>query len=126
MRPQTVTTLASVEEWEKVWLQHYVDALPCTIYLNSSDPDGLKGINQSKMAKADQKIWSIVKPYYDAMENKQQWCIAAVPGEAWAKKVFPGLPKGKAIEKLWEATLFTSRATEDPIAAWATCIRTGQ
>ena len=118
VRHQTVTRLAKVEEWEKARLQHYVDTLPCTISLVSSDPDGLKGINQNKMAKADQKSWPIVKPYYDEMENKQQWCIAAVPGAAWAKKVFPGLPKGRAIEKLWEAILFTSRATEDPIAAW--------
>ena len=119
VRHQTVTTLAKVEEWEKVRLQHYVDTLPCNIILVSSDPDGLKGINQEKVAKADQKNWPIVKPYYDQMENKQQWCIAAVPGAAWAKKVFPGLPKGKAVEKLWEAILFTSRADgEDPIAAW--------
>ena len=95
-----------------------MDTLPCTISLVSSDPDGLKGINQKKIAKADQKSWPIVKPYYDAMENKQQWCIAAVPGAAWAKKLFPGLPKGRAIEKLWEAILFTSRVTEDPVAAW--------
>ena len=118
VRHQTVTTLASVEEWEKAKLQHEVDTLPCTISLVSSDPDGLKGVNQEKVGKADQKSWPILKPYYDQMENKQQWCIAAVPGEAWAKKVFPGLPRGKAIEKLWEAILFTSRATEDPIAAW--------
>ena len=52
------------------------------------------------------------------MENKQQWCIAAVPGAAWAKKLFPELPRGRAIEKLWEAILFTSRVTEDPVAAW--------
>ena len=45
-------------------------------------------------------------------------CIAAVPGVAWAKKLFPELPKGKAVEKLWEAILFTSRVTEDPVAAW--------
>ena len=119
VRHQTVTTLAKVEEWEKARLQHYVDTLPCTISLISSDPDGLKGVNQGKIAKADQKSWPIVKPYYDAMENKQQWCIAAVPGAAWAKKVFPGEPKGRAIEKLWEAILFTSRADgPDPIAAW--------
>ena len=118
VRHQTVTTLARVEEWEKARLQHYVDTLPCTIHLVSSDPDGLKGINQEKTAKADRKSWPVVKPYYDAMENKQQWCIAAVPGAAWAKKVFPGLPKGRAIEKLWEAILFTSRVNEDPIAAW--------
>ena len=119
VRHQTVTTLAAVEEWEKVRLQHYVDTLPCEISLVSSDPDGLKGVNQKKIARADQKSWPIVKPYYDAMENKQQWCIAAVPGAAWAKKVFPGLPRGRAIEKLWEAILFTSRADgPDPIAAW--------
>ncbi|MBQ4167828.1 MAG: aminopeptidase, partial [Clostridia bacterium] len=119
VRHMSVTNLAKVEEWEKARLQHYVDILPCTISLISSDPDGLKGINQGKVAKADQKSWPIVKPYYDQMENKQQWCIAAVPGAAWAKKVFPGLPKGRAIEKLWEAILFTSRADgPDPIAAW--------
>lgn len=119
VRHKSVTNLARVEEWEKARLQHYVDTLPCTIYIGSEDPDGLKGVNQGKIAKADRKSWPIVKPYYDKMENKQQWCIAAVPGAAWAKKVFPGLPKGRAIEKLWEAILFTSRADgEDPIAAW--------
>ena len=118
VRHQTVTTLAKVEEWEKARLQHYVDTLPCTISLTSSDPDGLKGINQKKIAKADQRSWPIVKPYYDQMENKQQWCIAAVPGAAWAKKLFPELPRGRAIEKLWEAILSTSRVTEDPVAEW--------
>ena len=118
VRHQTVTTLAKVEEWEKARMQHYVDVLPCRIYLDSEDPDGLKGINQKKMALARRKSYPILKPYRDQMENKYQWCIAAVPGAAWAKKLFPELPKGKAIEKLWEAILFTSRVTEDPVAAW--------
>ena len=118
VRHQSVTTMAKVEEWEKARLQHYVDTLPCRIYLDSEDPDGLKGINQKKMAKADQKRYPIIKPYFDQMENKHPWCIAAVPGAAWAKKLFPELPKGRAIEKLWEAILFTSRVTDDPIAAW--------
>ena len=118
VRHQTVTTMAKVEEWEKVRLQHYVDTLPVRIMLESDDPDGLKGINQGKIAKADQKSWPIVKPYWDEMENKYQWCIAAVPGAAWAKKLFPELSKGRAIEKLWEAILFISRVTEDPVAAW--------
>jgi len=118
VRHQTVTTMSEVEEWEKARLQHYVDVLPCRIYLASEDPDGLKGINQKKMAKAGQNRYPIIKPYRDKMENRYQWCIAAVPGAAWAKKLFPELPRGKAIEKLWEAILFTSRVTEDPVAAW--------
>ncbi|MBR1763439.1 MAG: aminopeptidase [Eubacterium sp.] len=117
-RHQSVKTLSKVEKWEEERLQHYVDELPCRIYLVSEDPDGLKGVNQEKMNKAMQKRFPIIKPYRDKMENKYQWCIAAVPGEKWAKKVFPELPKGRAMEKLWEAILFTSRVNEDPIAAW--------
>ena len=117
-RYQSVKTLGEVKEWQKARQQHYCEALPCRIYLMSEDPDGLKGVNMKKMAQARKLSYPILKPYIDARENKQQWCIAAVPGAAWAKKVFPGLPKGKAMEKLWEAILFTSRVTDDPILAW--------
>lgn len=117
-RYRSVTTLSRVEEWEKARLQHYVDTIPCRIYLVSEDPDGLKGINQEKMAKSSQKRYPVIKPYRDQLENKDQWCIAAVPGAAWAKKVFPGLKKNQAIEKLWEAILETSRVTDDPVKAW--------
>ena len=118
VRYQSVKTLGGVYEWQKARLQHYVDTVPCRIHLVSEDPDGLKGINMEKVAKANQLTYPIVKPYRDQREGKEQWCIAAVPGVAWAKKVFPGLPKGKAVEKLWEAILFTSRVNDDPIQAW--------
>ena len=89
------------------------------IYIDSDDPDGLKGIDQNKVSKASQARYPVLKPYIDKMENKYQWCIAAVPGEAWAKKVFPGERVGKAVEKLWDAILYTSRADgEDPVKAW--------
>ena len=52
------------------------------------------------------------------MNQQDQWCIAAVPGAAWAKKVFPGMRTSAAMEKLWEAILFTSRVTDDPVKAW--------
>jgi len=117
-RYRTNTVLGKVEDYEIARLQHYVDVIPCRIYLISEDPDGLKGINQEKMAKAQQKRFPIIKPYRDKLENRYQWCIAAVPGKAWAKKLFPELRPSQAMEKLWEAILSTSRVTEDPIAAW--------
>jgi aminopeptidase len=107
-----------MDNYEEARWQHYVDTIPCRIYLISEDPDGLKGINQEKMAKAQQKRYPIIKKYRDQIENKYQWCIAAVPGAAWAKKLFPELRTSQAIERLWEAILATSRITEDPIAAW--------
>ena len=118
MRYKSVKTLGTVKEWEKARQQHYCDALPARIHLISEDPDGLKGMNMEKLSKARQLSYPILKPYIDQREGKQQWCIAAVPGVAWAKKVFPGLPKGKAVEKLWEAILQTSRVNDDPVAAW--------
>ena len=117
-RYRTLTTLGRLDNYEEARWQHYVDTIPCRIYLLSEDPDGLKGINQTKMAKAQQKRYPIIKPYRDAIENKYQWCIAAVPGKAWAKKLFPELRASAAVEKLWENILACSRVDEDPIAAW--------
>lgn len=118
VRGQSVKTLGTVEEWQKARQEHFCQELPARIHLISEDPDGLKGMNMEKLAKARQLSFPILKPYRDRREGAEQWCIAAVPGAAWAKKVFPGLPKGKAMEKLWEAILFTSRVDSDPIAAW--------
>ena len=118
VRYQSVKTLGTVPEWQKVRQQYYCDTLPARLYLTSEDPDGLKGLNMGKMVKAQQMSWPVLKPYADEREGKQQWCIAAVPGKAWAKKVFPGLRPAAAMEKLWEAILFTSRVNEDPIKAW--------
>ena len=114
----TLKTLGSLTGYQKARWEHYVEKLPCRIYIDSDDPDGLKGINQNKMLKAQQMRYPLIKGFRDEMENKYQWCIAAVPGPAWAKKVFPGLRTSQAMEKLWEAILSTSRVTEDPVAAW--------
>ena len=118
VRYRSLSTLSTLSSYDEARWQHYVDALPCRIYLISEDPDGLKGINQEKLMKSQQKLYPIIKPYRDKMENKYQWCIAAVPGAAWAKKLFPELRTSQAIEKLWEAILATSRVDDDPISAW--------
>ncbi len=117
-RYQTVKTMGTVERWQEVRQQHFCDVMPARIHLISEDPDGLKGVRMDKVAAARQLSYPIMKPYIDQREGCQQWCIAAVPGAAWAKKVFPGLSKHQAMEKLWEAILFTSRVNDDPIKAW--------
>ncbi len=117
-RYQSVKTLGKVEQWQIARQQHMVDTNPCRIHLISEDPDGLKGMNMEKVSKARQLSYPIVKPYKDALEGVQQWCIAAVPGAKWAKKVFPGCSKTQAVEKLWQAILATSRVDEDPLKAW--------
>ena len=118
VRHQSLTTMSTLDNYEEARWQHYVDTIPCRIYLLSEDPDGLRGVNQEKMAKAQQKKYPIIKGYRDQIENRYQWCIAAVPGVKWAKKLFPELRASQAVEKLWEAILHTSRVDDDPVAAW--------
>ena len=118
VRWRSQKNLSTLDNWEEARWQHYVDEIPCRIYLISEDPDGLRGVNQEKMAKAGHANYKVIRPYRDQIENKYQWCIAAVPGVAWAKKLFPNLSKAQAVEKLWEAILAASRVDDDPVAAW--------
>ena len=120
----SVKDLGTVEAFEEEKLKYRLEKNPAMLYLASDDPDGLKGINQKKMAQAMMAKQKVVKPYRDQMDNKYKWCIAAVPGEAWAKKIFPGERASVAIEKLWNAILFTSRVIDkdgnllDAVAEW--------
>ena len=98
-RYQSVKTLGAVPAWAEERQKHYCQELPCRIHLVSDDPDGLKGVRMDKLAKARKLSYPILKPYIDERDGKQQWCIAAVPGAAWAKKVFPVCPRAR----LWKS-----------------------
>ncbi len=118
VRHQTLKNLSAVEDWELAKMKHREETLPARIVILSDDPDGLKGVNMDKYSKASQARRKAFKPFRDRMENKYQWCIAAVPGVKWAKKLFPNDRKSVAVEKLWQAILSASRADIDPIKQW--------
>ncbi len=111
-------TLSGLEKWQLEKWEYQAEVLPCKIYLMSEDPDGLSGIDQKKYATCMSSRSKLIKPIRDRMENKYQWCIAAVPGKDWAKKLFPNLRPSAAVEKLWEAILTSARVTDDPILEW--------
>lgn len=112
---ETLSQVTAVEEAE--WKDR-AEKLTCLLWLDSDDPDGLNGTDNEKISKANMARFPIIKPYRDAMENKYQWCIAAVPGKEWAQKVFPEAPAEEAVERLWTAILDSARIDGDPVAAW--------
>lgn len=115
----TVGELSKVSPMVISRYKYFSKKLPTRIYLISDDPDGLKGINQAKMAKSTAKSYPKIKKYRDIADGKYKWCIAGVAGKAWAKKVFPNVSEEEAVEKLWEAILMTSRVDgNDPIENW--------
>ena len=118
VRYQSLKTLGTIEDWRKARFEHYAETLPCRIILLSDDPDGLRGMNITKLNKANQMSYPIMRQYREAIDGHHQWTAAAVPGAAWAKKIFPGLRTSAAVEKLWEAILNAARVTEDSIKTW--------
>ncbi len=117
---QSPELLGQVTEEQKARWEYYVNKLPCRIYLLSEDPMGLEGMDQEKLAQAQAARYPILKPYRDQIENRYPWCIAAVPGKAWAKRIFPELRGNQGVAALWREILQASRALgPDPAAAWA-------
>jgi len=113
-----------VEELKKLpnWIierwKYRAETLPACIYLESSDPDALKDIDQNKMMEVRKATGPIIRPIRKTMENKYQWTIVAIPGVEWAKKLFPNETNENAIEKLWDAILSCARANGDAVDNW--------
>ncbi len=104
--------LKEVTSFEESCHKFMLDELPVLIWLDGDDPDGQAGMDNAKASRIRQAKHKVLGKYRDARENKFQWCIAGVPSEKWAKKVFPELDKDQAIEALWEKILYTSRALD--------------
>lgn len=114
----SIKSLSYIPQWQIEREKETNRTLPCVIYLESSDPDAYKGVDQVKFSQVRKNVSPILKPLRDERENKYQWVVAGIPSKEWAKKVFPNLSVKKAIGALWEAILKTSRVDDDPVKAW--------
>lgn len=114
----SLETLSSLEKWELEKWDWKATKLPAMCYIISEDPSGLSEIDQDKFAKSKAEKYKFIKQYRDRMEAKYQWCIAAVPGVNWAKRVFSNVDESEAVEKLWNAILSASRVDGNAISNW--------
>lgn len=90
------------------------------ISIVSSSPDLLKGVNPSRISNFQKAAGQALETYRQYIQSdKVSWTVIGVPSEAWAKKVFPDVPREEAVEKLWDAIFKSTRADlADPIQAW--------
>ncbi len=119
-RYKDLKNLRKVAEWEKVKASEDVSNVPARIRVICEDPDAYAGLDSDRISQSETSRGKILKTYRDALEGKQQWLVCAVPGKAWAKKVFPNCRPSVAVEKLWEAILKTVGVDEksDPLKVW--------
>ncbi len=115
---QEMDVLGGMDSYEEAELKWSADVFPARVSIGSPNPDAMQGIDHAKMSKSQQMKFPLMKKYREGMDGMTQWSVAAVPNEAWAKKVFPNESAEVAVEKLWEAIFQTARVDDDPIAAW--------
>ena len=112
--------LSETLPWEKEKLRQMTEDLPVRIFVESEDPDALAGLDPEKLSRVMQSRAAVAKPYRDEIDGRHQWCIAALPSEAWARKCFPGRSDEEAMELLYDAVFRTVRISdqEDAVDAW--------
>lgn len=111
-------TLSEMPAWAKARLNYRVKTLPAIIHIMSADPDGLAGIDQSKVQAVQKARGLVMMKYREAIDNRYQWTIVGIPGEKWAAKIFPNASKKEAVNKLWEAILKVTRVNGNAIENW--------
>lgn len=87
--------------------------------LVGENPENLREVLPERLRRFDVANGKQQKAFYRRMTNNEMpWCVAAVPVESWAKKVFP--ESENAVEQLWDAILRAVRIQdgEDAVTAW--------
>ena len=86
------------------------------------DPALLAGQDPKKLSRANKARSIAYRPAMELITGFAiNWCVIAAATPAWAKSVFPDLPEGEALDRLWKAIFACTRADlPDPVAAWET------
>ena len=105
----------------------------CVLREAKDNPHGVSEImvraeDAAKINRVNLARRKFLKPWQEyTMNDRVQWCVAAVPAPSWAAKVFPGIPVEEAMEKLWALIFDVCRvSTGDPVSAWKAHVAEGR
>lgn len=117
---RTLDSFKDIPKWKTEKMRERVEKRPCRIHILSEAPDSLSGLDREKFDAVRAYTHKKFKKYLDAVEGDEKWTIAAYPGKAWAKHVFPNDNVNTAREKLLSAILKSVKVDDvnDPISAW--------
>lgn len=92
----------------------------CLLAIHADDPEAFSGLDAGKLNRVNLARRNFMKPWQEyTMNDRVQWCVAAVPTTAWAAKVFPNVAPEQAVETLWQVIFDVCRvSTGDPVTAW--------
>ena len=103
-----------VPAWIKAFFEEYSNPQNARVTIFASDPEHLRDAAPDRIQRSTIASGNALKKYKDMqLNNEFPWCIISVPTEAWAAKMFPGIPGAEAVDMLWNAIFQTMRITGD-------------
>ncbi len=114
--------LTDIKPWllERYMAYAESDGGACVLSIYAQDPDLYKGISPKKIGDVNTASDNAMKPWRElTMGSRLQWCVASLPTESWAVKVFPDDSPADAVQNLWNAISRICRVDGgNPTAAW--------
>ena len=112
--------LMDVPNYTIARLEEMLERGAALLSVTGSDPELMKGVDPEKLGKSTKQNSQKTQFFSTkVMNNQLRWNVAAMPSEAWAKKVFPTLSTEKAMDKLWDYIFTATRANlANPLKAW--------
>lgn len=107
-------------KWKADGLEEFAKNNAAFLSISAANPELLKGVSQERIANANKARSFALKKYTKYIMNSDvSWCVVSIPTANWAKKVFPNLNEGDALEKLWETIFSVVRVEkENPVSEW--------
>lgn len=112
--------LTEFPRWRAQAGLEFAEAGDARLQIGGQNPDLFQGLDPEAVATLQRTALEALRPVSEyIMRSGQNWCVLAIPGQAWAAKVFPGLPPEEQVARLWDVIFETCRLnTPDPVAAW--------
>ena len=112
----------SVNQWEVVFSDLISEEGAGWLAIYAENPENLKDVDPDRIRRAQISNGKARAKFLEReTKNEFPWCVCSVPTAAWAKSVFPDLPKADAMERLWIEILKACRVDgENAIENWKT------
>lgn len=104
----------TIPQWRADFFETYSKEGTPYLSIYATDPENLKGVDPNRLTRAEIASGKAMEGFRERqMKGGFPWCIASVPTQSWAAKVFPKLPKEEAEKSLWKAIFRTVRVGGD-------------
>ncbi|KAB3529987.1 aminopeptidase [Alkaliphilus pronyensis] len=106
--------------WKAKGLEEMAAEGAAFLTISATNPDLLKDVDANRIAIANKTASIALQEFKKYIQSaKVSWGIVSVPTIEWAKKVFPNVDEGTAVELLWEKVFMVTRINEEnPVEAW--------